>query len=66
MVAIFSSYEATISSIAIAMVAIVNEVGRKKSCENTEAKLVITALVPGALKNVSGMVEYSSAFFEES
>ncbi len=44
MVTIFSSYEATISSIAIAMVAIVNEVGRKKSCENTEAKLVIAAL----------------------
>ncbi len=52
MVAIFSSYEATITSIAIAMVAIVNKVGRKKSCENTEVKLVITALVI----NVGGIV----------
>ncbi len=48
MVTIFSSYEATISSIAIAMVAIVNEVGRKKTCENSEAKLVITALAANA------------------
>ncbi len=42
LVAVFSSCEATISSIA--MVAIVNEVGREKSCENTEVKLVIAAL----------------------